>query len=290
MNKIKNIALLLFVVIMLVSFSACGIKNEESVSVKESELYTEYDLKKTKASEKPVFTDGGVDVSLTDILYDDVETKISFNIKNDTDNKIKVITSELSINGMMCNDSMIIEIDAHSEIDSNIKISNGWFAEMGIDTIADFEYLIKVYDENDVEILKSDVLRVRTDAPWYHRQKYNKDGIVVYKKDGIKLLVRELKKSKHSNDKELVFYAENNTDETISIMSNEVFVNNIPLEPVFVITVGAKKKAVDSMLFYESELELSKISDITSVSASFKAINDNLETVFETETIEIPVG
>jgi len=289
MCKTKKIVLLLLTAIVFMSFTACNLNNKESVSVKESEMYKEFDIEKTQIKEENVFSKDGITVSLKNISYGDVETALNFDIKNDTDKKIKVVTSDFSVNGLMCLDAMMTDVNERAQKQGKINISNEWLYDMGIKSIADIEYIIKIYDENNEEILSSDILKVKTDAPWHHSQSYDKDGVKIYNKGGLLLSVKNIKKSSHSNDTEIVFYAENNTDRTISIMATEVFVNKKPIEPVFVITVGPKKKAVDSMLFYESDLSSAQISEITSVNAKFKAVNDSLETVFETENVEIPV-
>ncbi|MBO5734192.1 MAG: hypothetical protein J6R66_04820 [Clostridia bacterium] len=288
---LKRMTLIALSAVLMLSVAACGknIKNKESVSVKESELYSNYQLDETALKESPEFEQGGVKVTMTGITYEDVITKFNYHIKNDTDKKIKVVTTDLSVNGLMCTDAMMIDIDAKSEKDSFIEISNEWFAELNIKTVKDIEFVIRVLDENAEEIIKSDVLKAKTDASKKYKQQYDNEGVVIYKKGGIVLAARELKKSKLSNDMELTFYVENNTDQAFSIMANEVSVNGTPVNPTFVITVGAHKKAVDSMLFHEADLSEGRITEFKTVKASFRAINDNLETVFETKVVEIPI-
>ena len=89
---------------------------------------------------------------------------------------------------------------------------------------------------------------------------------------------------------EIVFYAENNTDSAISIMSGNVSVNGKSIEPLFVMSVGAGKKAVDTMVFYDKDLKELEIGEIQTVEAKFKAFNENLETVFETDAVKVPIA
>ena len=288
---IKKIAAFSLICAFLLISSSCGndMKNKESVSVKESDIYSDYNLKESAVNDFASYEKDGVKVTLAGVSYKDVITKINFKIKNDTDKNLKVITTDLAINGLMCFDSMMVDIKAKSEADGSIEISNEWFAELDIATISDLEYVIRILDDKMEEIAKSELFKIKTDAPSDYKQSYDKEGFVIYNKDGIVFSARELKKSKLSNDMELSFYVENNTDKPFSIMANEVHVNGKIIEPMFVISVGANKKAVDSMLFYGDDLEALKITEITSVSADFRAIDDKLETVFETDTVEIPV-
>ena len=284
----KKFVLIVLAGIITLSVCACGAK-EESVSVKESDIYSEYKIKETKIADKQEFSAENVSVTLGEISYENVTTKINMSIKNDREETVTVSTADLSINGLMSTEAMILTLSAGEEKDSYIQISNQWLGEMNIETIKNIEFLIKVYDEQNNEIAKSEVLRIKTDAPWTYKQKYRDDGYKIYDHKGITISVLEMKKSALSNDTELVLYAQNNTDKAISVMCSDVSVNGTPVEPLFVMSIGAKKKAVDSMLFYESDLEQLKITDVKIIRASFKAFNENLETVFETDIIEVPV-
>ncbi len=285
---LKRMALFVLAGLLALSLCGCGAK-EESVSVKDADVYSEYKIKETKISDKQDFSAEDVSVTVGEITYKDVTTKINLKVKNDRDEVVTVTTANLSINGLMSTDAMIVTLEPDEERDSYIQISNQWFGEMNIETIKEIEFIIKVYNENDEELAQSEILHIKTDAPWTYKQKYSEEGYVVYEKGGITLSVLEMKKSQLSNDMELVFYVENKTNKAISIMSSDVSVNGTPIEPLFVISVGAKKKAVDSMLFYEKDLTQLEITDIKFVRASFRAFDENLATVFETDIIEVPI-
>ncbi len=285
----KKIMLFALTGVLMFSMCACGAK-EETVSIKDADIYSEYKIKETKITDKQDFSAENVSVAIGEITYEDVTTKINFRVKNDREHPVTVTTANLSINGLMSTDAMILTLSAGEEKDSYIQISNQWFGEMNIETIKEIEFVIKVYDERNDEIATSDVLHIETDAPWSYKQKYKEEGYVIYDEKGITLSVVEMKKSKLSNDKELVFYVENKTDKAISIMSSDVAVNGTPIEPLFVISVGAKKKAVDSMLFYEKDLNNLGMTEIKFVRAAFKAFDENLATVFETDIIEVPIN
>lgn len=287
---IRKIMIFVLCSVMVLSLAACGTKKEESVSIKDADIYSEYKIEESAVKEKQDFSQDGITVTVGDITYEDVTTKINMHVKNAREETVTVSTANLSINGLMSNDTMLLTLDAKTEKDSYIQISNEWFGQMNIETIKIIEFVIKVFDEKNDEIMKSDVLTIKTDAPWTYRQKYDDEGVVLYDDNGITLAVREVQKSALSNDMELVFYAENKTNKAISIMCDDVSVNGTPIEPLFVITVGAKKKAVDSMLFYENDMTEGKITEFKNVKASFKAFDENLETVFETEILEVPIN
>ncbi len=285
---LKKFVLIVLTGVIALFVCSCGAK-EESVSVKDADIYSEYKIKETKITDKQNFLAENVSVTVGEISYENVITKINMHIKNDREETVTVTTADLSVNGLMSTEAMMITLSAGEEKDSYIQISNQWLGEMNIETIKNIEFLIKVYNEQENEIAKSEVLHIKTDAPWTYKQKYRDDGYMIYDHKGITISVLEMKKSALSNDKELVLYAQNNTDKAISVMCSDVSVNGTPVNPLFVMSVGAKKKAVDSMLFYESDLEQLKITDIKFIRASFKAFNENLETVFETDIIEVPV-
>ncbi len=289
MRKMICFATALVMTLLLV---ACGGQpaGEESVVQKSTQQYDGFQLKNSSIKKADSYAEAGISVSVTDISYEDVVTKIGFYLKNETDTPVRVGTANFSINGFMCTDGLFCEVLANSEQTSTLEISNEWFGKMEIAVIEDMEFVVKVYDINNNEIKQSDILKVKTNAPFTYRQKYDDSGFEIYNENGVKISARLLQKSAHSNDLELVFYAENDTDSAISVMSYDVFVNEIPIEPLFVISVGAGKKAVDTMVFYEKDLTQNNIERIEKVTARFKAFNERLETVFDLEPVNVPVA
>ncbi len=287
----KKVVVMVLSFVLLLFCSACGnkVKNKESVSVKDTENSGKYTLNATSLSDEVTFEKDGIKVTLTDVLYEDVTTKIMFLLNNKTDENVKILATDLAINGLMSTDYLTADLKSRSEKEAYIKISNEWLYEQKIGAIKEIEYVVRVLDETSDEKFRSEILKAKTKAPASFNQQYDDDGFVVFDKKDVTFLARELKKSKLSNDSELEFYVENNTDTQFTIIAQNVKVNGRDIEPTFLITVGAKKKAVDSMLFEEAELKKIKAEKIETVEASFKAFSDTLETVFETESIQIPV-
>ncbi len=288
----KKIICLLLAVLLTFTLASCGKfskDKQESVVRKTAEQFSDYQIEQTSLKTAGSYEEGGVSAYVTGISYEDVVTKINLHIKNEADSPLRVMTANLSINGLMSTDSLFSEIPAKSEQDGFIEISNEWFGKMGIEKIAEAEFVVKVFDGGNNEIMQSDVIRVETDVPASFRQKYDSSGFEIYNGNGVKLSARSLSKSELSDDMELVFYAENNTDSAISIMSGDVSVNGTAIEPLFVMSVGAGKKAVDTMVFYDKDLKELNISEIQFVEAQFKAFNESLETVFETEPVKVPI-
>lgn len=288
MRKIICFATALAITLLL---AACGGQpaGEESVVKKTTQQYDGFKPKTAGIKKADSYTEEGISVSVTDISYEDVVTKIVFRMKNETDAPVRVGTANFSINGFMCTDGLFCEVLANSEETSALEISNEWFGKMQIEVIEDMEFVVKVYDVDNNEIKQSDILKVKTNAPFTYRQKYDDSGFEIYNGNGVKISARLLQKSEHSNDLELVFYAENNTGSAISVMSYDVLVNEIPVEPLFVISVGAGKKAVDTMVFYEKDLKQNNIEHFEKVTARFKAFNEGLETIFDTDPVNIPI-
>lgn len=274
-----------------ISLSSCGnkIKSKESVTVKDSASYSDYKLNETHLVSPLEFSEDGITVKLDEILYEDVLTKLSFSLKNDKDVPVKILATDLAVNGLMSPDAMITDLAEKSDGNAVLSMSNEWLKESNIEAIADLEFIIRVLDERSDEIMKSEILKPTIDAPKNHSQKYDKEGVIIYKKDGVVFLAKELKKSKYANDRELSFYVENNTNTAFSIMAEDVYVNGKPIEPSFVISVNEGKKAIDSMLFLEKDLADNNITEITSIKASFKGINTDFLTFFEVKDVEIPV-
>ena len=273
--------------------SACGgrsSENQEYVIRKDASDFYGYSLEETRLKSADKFKEDEVLVEAQKIIYEDVVTKIALKIKNDTDKSLKFLAANLSVNGLMWSGSLLYTAEAKTENEAFIEISNEWFSAMQIEMIDQVEFLVKVFNEKDDEIMQSGVLKIKTDAPSSYEQKYDDSGFEIYNEGGIRLLARHIQKSAHSDNQELVFYIENNTKSAISVMSDNVRVNGKKIEPLFVMSVGAGKKAVDTMVFYDADLKDINVKEIKSVGASFKAFNESLETVFETKVIEAYVS
>lgn len=288
----KTICLLGMLLLSFALVSCGGAKKEkqETVVRKTAEQFAGYQMEQASLKKAGSYEEGGVSAVVTGLSYEDVVTKINLHIKNDTDSPLRVMTANLSINGLMSTDSLFSEIPARSEQDGFVEISNEWFGKMGIKKITEAEFVVKVFDSDNNEIMQSEVIRVETDAPASYKQNYDDSGFEIYNENGVKLSARSLQKSELSDNMEIVFYAENNTDSAISIMSGNVSVNGKSIEPLFVMSVGAGKKAVDTMVFYDKDLKELEIGEIQTVEAKFKAFNENLETVFETDAVKVPIA
>ena len=287
---VKRIVSLLLIGALSVSLVSCK-KDDAKTSVarKETQDYKDFKIEQTTVTESDTFSENGVSVSVLGLAFEDYVTKIKLHVKNDTDDVLRITTANLSVNGLMCTESYFAQVEAKTEQDAFIEISNSWLGKMGVSTIAELEFMVKVFDSLYNEILTSDILKVTTDAPSSYKQKYDAKGVVIYEKEGVRLVARSLAKSAHSDDYELEFYVENNQDTTISIASKDVTVNKKELDALFVVSVLPGKKCVDTMVFYADDLKDANIKNISSVSAVFQAFDENFAPVFETERISIPV-
>lgn len=288
-TMVKRFFLIFICFILVFSFVSCGNKtnDEESVIVKETENSKDYTLDESHIAKKITFTEDGIKITIEDILYDEIVTWLKFTVENNTEKAIKILTTDLSINDIMCNYSLLTYVEPKSTKTDFLEISNEWFYDLDIRTIKDIELTVRILDENSEEIKKSDPLKVLTDASKKYVQQYKKEGSVIYEKDNVLIISQGIKKSKLSDDTELGLFIENNTDKHFSVMLDEVLANDKVIAPTFIVSVGAKKVAVDSILFSKEALSIANIEKITNLKLSFKAINQSSEMVFKTETIEI---
>lgn len=287
----RKIVCIITTFLIAFSFSSCGSQTEESVVKKPTQHHGGYRLQtETKIDQAGSYEENGIKVSVTDLSYEDVVTKLNLHIRNDTDKNLIVTTANLSVNGLMFTGNLFSEVSAKTVKNESVKIDNEWFKLMGIDVIADIEFLVKVYDDGNNEIMQSDVICVKTSAPDTHAQMYDNSGVGLFSENGVDIFVRTMQKSELSDDMEIVFYAENNTKSAITLMSYDVLVNGIAIEPTFVMSVGAEKKAVDTMVFHAEALTENNIGNFDTVDAKFRVFNEDLETVLETELLRIPLS
>lgn len=275
--------------VLIFVFTACSnTQNEDSVFVKEA-TDSCFRLNETSITNPVEFKHDGISVVLSDILYEDLVTWFSFNLENDTDNSVKVLVTDFSVNGIMYQGSMIESLDSRASKNAYFEISNEWFCNSLIETIKELEFTVRLQDSESFEFASSDVLHAFTNTPKKYVQKYNKDGETLYSDDAALIVFKGLEKSRMSDDTELSFYIENNTDLHFSVIANEIYINDTLFTPTFIVSVGGGKKATESVLLTKNELDDAKIEKITSVKVSFTAIDKNSNTVFKTELTEIPL-
>ena len=264
-------------------------QTQDSVIIKESDNSLNYRLKETTLLKPVEFKKDGLSVTLNDILYENLLTWFSFDVKNDTNKPCKISVTDLSINGIMYQGTIEETVDFNSSKKFYFEISNEWFNTFFIESIKDVEFTIRILDEASTEIANSDVLKALTDAPKKYEQKYDNTGITVYENDGVRILSQGLKKSKYSDDSELCFFIENDTDTHFFVIADEVYVNNILFTPTFIVSVGKNKKAAESILFTKEELSNANVDKISSVKVTFKAIDKSSSTVFKTPILDIHI-
>ena len=283
---IKKTLLIILSCALIFTLCACSnTQSEDSVLVKDSG--ESFRLNETSITKPAHFTHDGVDIALNDILYEELVTWFSFDLKNDTDETINILVTDFSVNGIMHQGTLAEVIDKKSDKKAYFEISNEWFSDLSVKTIKEIEFTVRLLDGENIEFASSEVLKVVTNAPAKYTQERKSNGAVVYSSDGALIVAQGLEKSKLSDDAELCFYMENNTDSHFSVIANEVYVNDIAFTPAFIVSVGANKCATESVLFTKDELVAAKIESIKSVKASFSAIDKNSNTVFKTELLDI---
>lgn len=284
----KKILLIILSCALIFTLCACSnTQSEDSVLVKDSG--ESFRLNETSITKPAHFTHDGVNVALNDILYEELVTWFSFDLKNDTDKTVNILVTDLSVNGIMHQGIMSEVISAKSDKKAYFEISNEWFCDFSVKTVKEIEFTVRLLDENNIEFASSDALNVVTNTSAKYVQERKNDGTVIYSSNGALIVAQGLEKSKLSDDTELRFYIENNTNAHFSVIANEVYVNDKPFTPAFIISVGANKCASESLLLKKDELTNAKIDKITSVKASFTAIDKNSGTIFKTELLDIPI-
>ena len=289
-RKYAKIALMLFACIMLVSCGKNG-ETEISESVKKGgiEHTSKYRLEESETQNTVEFNDSGIRVLFTKLIYDDGVTRLAYSAQNSNDYPVTIVSDNISFNGMVCSDSLNIKLLKDGKQLGTFDVGNDWFSKMGIEKITDVEFTVTAFDENGSEITRSDLLSIKTDALGEYKQAYETHGTELFSGKNIKILSREIRKSDHSNDAELVLYVENNSKKTVTVVTSDVSVNDKEINATYISTLSPGKKSVDTLLLSENALKENEISEIKKVCANFKAYNDDFEIVFETGILNIPL-
>ena len=172
------------------------------------------------------------------------EYALNVEVQNTTDKTVMVSYNHSSVNNYMVQIDLSMEV-APGETKNVPAIFNE--AEMkncGIETIADVEFDIVVSDsENGETLVETDLLTIRTSASETYSYTYDESGTVAYDKDGIKIIVKEPVEDEFFGQ-QIKIYVANDTDQNITVTTNEAELNGIKKDVFFAVDPFAGKRGV----------------------------------------------
>jgi len=224
-----------------------------------------------------------------DASYYAAELKVL--IENNTDTDVNISLDHCAVNGIMIGGYLYATIAAGKKSNETISFYEDDFEEVGISTIKSIDLVVNVYEtESYDDIIVSDLIMLETIGNEDYVQEYYTAGDLVFEQDGIKLVVQGV--TVYGDDDyygaEIFFYAENNSENTVTINARNVAINGFMIDGYLYATILPGYKSYDSMTLYDDDLEENDITEIEEFEGSFRVYDANTwKDYFSTDTITL---
>lgn len=210
-------------------------------------------------------------------------------IENTSDSTIVVQSASSVVNGYMIDASLSAEVTAGNSANEAITFLSSDVDKAGITTIGDIEISFNLIDpETYMTLSTTPVVTVSTSASGTFEQVYDDTGTEVYNEGGIRIVSKGLSDDVEVFGPSMLFYIENNTEQSVMIQTTGVSVNGFMIDAVLSEDVGAGKKAISALTFMSTSLEENGVTEVTDVELSFNIIDPaTLQTTTTSSPIQI---
>lgn len=239
-------------------------------------------------SEAVLVDEAGVKITAKSLDLDNLfgpELKLLF--ENNSGKDLTFQCRDVSVNGYMITDMMSVDVVNGKKANDGVTFMSSDLEECGITEIADIELSFYVFDADWEDYLETDLIQIKTSIADTYNYTFDDSGEVAYNADGIKIVVKGLKKDSILGPG-IVVFIENTSDENVTVQTRDVSINGFMVEPMFSTDVIAGKRAIDDITFLTSELEDNEITKIESTELSFHIFDsESWDTIADTETVTI---
>ncbi|MCD8149509.1 MAG: hypothetical protein LUE92_08095 [Clostridiales bacterium] len=237
--------------------------------------------------ETEIYNADGVVVTVTGFDGGLLDEEVNLSITNDSETNILLTTSDLVVNGYMLSSSgLYSEVAAGKAANDSISLYSSDLSACGIDTVATIEFALTISDDDTWEtIAESERIVLNTSAADGFTQSVDDSGDVIYDSNDVRVICKGLKEDSIW-DGELVIYAENNSDRSVSIYSEDVSVNGYMEDESFWIDLYQGTKAVDGMYLLDLEdLNLESVDDVEEIAFSLVIVDEDTWDTIDTSDV-----
>ena len=304
----KKYAIIIFALILTLSLAACGTPSSDDAKLPVSTIATTpvtpdtspaTDAAPTETTVTPaadvsldeqvIFEKDGISITVKGLVMDEFwGPGIKVLIENGSTQNVTVQTRNCSVNGLMLEPMFSCDVAAGKKANDTIQFMNSDLDDAQISVIANIEFLLHIFNSDTWDdIVDSDIITLNTSAIDYV-QIYNDSGFTAYDDGGIKIVIQKLNSEDSFWGSDVYVYAENNTDENITIQARDVSIDGFMIDPMFSCDIAANKKAYNTITFMESDLEENDITDITELELKFHIFNcDTWNDIVDTDIITV---
>ena len=277
MKHIFRVFLALLLIVVMIATAACTSKNDEltpSVEGNETQA-TELQEVPVTLAEQVVYDANDIKITVTGLNHGGFTTDVTLLIENNSNKNILVTARDLSVNTYMMDGTLYAEVAAGKKANEDISIMNLNLDAAGIETITDIVFYFNISDpETWNDVANSDLITLKTSATDYVQDFYD-EGQLLYDENGIRVICRGLKRDMIW-DGACVFYIENNSDQAVTVYSENVSVNGFMQESSLWADLRPGTRIVDSMSLMDLEdISVNSIHGIEEIEFNLKIIDKN---------------
>lgn len=290
----KKFFVIILTIISATSLVACNISSDDDIKepsdiINEDQKPSKEDSKITIA-ETILVDEGDIIITAKSLETDGLfGPQIKLLIENNSGKDLCFQCRNTSINGYMIDGIMSTTVANGKKANASLTFSESDLELCEIKQIADVELNFYIFDKNDWEkYLETDVIQIKTSIADTFEYIYNENGHLVYEGNGLKIIIKGLLENTSIFGPEVVVYIENNSDKDLTVQVRNVSINNFMVTSLFSSDVIKGKRIIDTITFFDSELEENNIITIENIELYFTVFDENnFETIVDTEIIKI---
>ena len=288
-------------VALVLSLAACSSdSSQETSSTKPSENATTKPAPTTKPQEQPEFQET-VLVDSDDLLFkitaitDDPiwGYTLKAHMENRTDKDLMFSLDAVSVNGFMCDPFFAATVTAGMKANKDISFSKDDFRAIGIETVTDVTFTLKVYDSQDITddpVLEEEFIIYpmgKENAREYPRQEQEGD-IVLFENEDCVMIVTGFETGSIWGFQAQV-YLMNKTDNTLMFSVGDAAINGFMCDPFFAQSVAPGKQCVTNISWTKDALGENGIETVENITLPIRVYDTEnwLEDAIVNETFTI---
>ena len=275
----KRMTAMVLIVVMSLLFALSGCSNQEKPENNEPSL-----------SEVLLwYLSDGYTVTVTGMETMERGVAIGFEIDNQSDRDIRVLTGELSVNGYMLPTSILYtEVDSGETVKDTMVLTASDLAEAGIETVRKLEFNLNIFDKNTSAVIcKSDLFCLKTTDSADDIQPVDDSGDVILDANDMRVVCKGLRDDGPWNG-DLVFYFENDLNKSVTVYIENVSVNGIAVDESMHVALRAFTKCMDGLdLLKLKDLDITETGEIRNIAFTLRVMDHDAKELANSGVISL---
>ena len=206
-------------------------------------------------------------------------------IENASESDYTVGCDALIVNDYMITDLFASEIAAGKNANETMYLSSTELEAAGIDSVGKVEMYFHAFDSDYNYVFQNEYAEIQTSEYANMDTTPNDLGIELYNSDGIKIVGKTVDENSFWGTA-ILLYIENSSGKNVGISVDDMSINGFMMSPFFSTTVFDRKKAIDDITIFSSDLEDNGIDSIEEVELKFHIFDaDTYSTIVDSDPI-----